>query len=59
MDDDNDIESIANNVADTLDGTILILEDIGVPYSDDMRLHTCIAALKNARDRLEPLIDAI
>ena len=53
----NDIEAIANDVADTLDGTILVLEDIGVSHSDNMRLHTCIAALKHAREQLDPLLD--
>ena len=55
---DIDIEAIVNNVADTLDGTVLILDEVNEPYSDDMRLHACIAALKNAREQLDPLLDA-
>ena len=58
MADDIDIEGIVNNVADAIDGTILILDEVNEPYSEDMRLHACIAALRNAREQLEPILNS-
>ena len=57
MDGDYDFESAVNEVDDVIARVLAVLEDVKGAYTHDQRIHAAIAALKHARDTLQPVID--
>ena len=50
-------EDVLNEVQDVIEGAIAVMDDVRGPYTRDDRIHAVTAALKHARDILQPVLD--